>query len=314
MLVVAACGAVTTVVRVLLQAVDAVVGRHSGGVAYEACAALVVLLGQDHLLAPVAHDVAHEGRACACGGMGSPVALLRELGQTVAQHLGYHQVRAPAAAAGRVEPLALQVAVPPAALEHRSRAGLPRLIALAVIHELVGIAQYLVAFARGINVETGAAPHVVDARQIPLLDVFGCTGVIEQLPQECALLDGIDLQARTVGVNVREHVAVAVAYARTGKPARLGIHRVAALNHLVGAVAVHVSHTQLVELCRPWCLVVTAPGLVMMPIGRHACCPVILPGEHIVVVGLVVVTVQTLHNQRRMDAVEVANGKVAVHG
>ena len=114
---------------------------------------------------------------------------------------------------------------------------------------------------RGVDVETGTAPHVVDTRQIPLLDALGRAGIIDQLTQEGALLDGIDLEPRTVGVDVAEHEAVAVADTRRGKPSRVRIHRIAALNHLVGAVAIDIGHTQLVELSRPGRLVVAAPGV-----------------------------------------------------
>ena len=76
MLIIAARGAVATVVRILLQTVDAIVGGHCGGIADKTGAARIVLLGQQHLLAPVADDVAHEGRARASGGVGGPVAFL----------------------------------------------------------------------------------------------------------------------------------------------------------------------------------------------------------------------------------------------
>ena len=92
------------------------------------------------------------------------------------------------------------------------------------------------------------------------------------------------------------------------------IHRVAALNHLVAAVAIDVGHTQLMELGRPGRLVVAAPGVRVVPVGGRAASPVVVPGEHIVMVGLVVVAVQTLHDQRGVNAVEIADGEVAVHG
>ena len=301
MLIVAACGAVATIVGVLLQAIDAVVRRHGGGVAHQASGALVVLLGQQHLLAPVAHDVAHEGGTGADGGMGGPVALLRELGQTVAQHLAHHEVGAPAAAAGRVEPFAQQVAVPPATLEHRATARLPGLLALAGPHIIIHIAQHLIALVAGVHVETGAAAHVVDRGQIPLLHALGSAGVVDELPQQGGLLYGIDLQPRTVGVDVAQDVAVAVTDAGRRKPPVLGVHRVAALNHLVGAVAIHVGHAQLVKLCGPGALVVAAPGAVVVPVGGLLQIPsnggpVVFPCEDVVVMRLVLVAIQAFHH------------------
>ena len=145
MLVVAACSAVAPIVRILLQAVYTIGGRHGGGIADETRADVGVLFCQQYLLAPVADDVTHEGGACACCGMCGPAAFLREFRQTVAQHFRYHQVCTPAAAAGTVEPFTLQVTVPPATLEHRTGTCQPRLLALAVIDIFVSITQYLVA-------------------------------------------------------------------------------------------------------------------------------------------------------------------------
>ena len=68
-LVVATGGAVETVVRILLQAVDAVAGRHVGGIAHQSCTLVVVLLGKDNLLAPVTDDIAHKGWARACASV-----------------------------------------------------------------------------------------------------------------------------------------------------------------------------------------------------------------------------------------------------
>ena len=118
MLIVAACGAVAAIVRVLLKCVDAVVGGNVGGIAHESRAGIGILIGQYNLLAPVTDDVAHEGRTGARSAMSGPARFLRELGQSVAQHPCHHHVGAPARAARRVNPLALQVAVPPDAFEH----------------------------------------------------------------------------------------------------------------------------------------------------------------------------------------------------
>ena len=101
-LVIASCGTVAAIVRVLLQAVDAVVGRHRCGISHQSCRTAAILLGQYHLLAPVANDVTHEGGTGAVGGVCGPRALLGELYQAcLVKHLGHMQVRIPVAASGR---------------------------------------------------------------------------------------------------------------------------------------------------------------------------------------------------------------------
>ena len=319
MLVVTACRAVAPVVGILLQAVDAVVGRHVGGVAHKTCAGIGILAGQDDLLAPVAGDVAHESRTRARAAVGGPVRLLRELHQTgLVQHLRNHHVGAPARTAGRRQLLAQQVAVPPHALEHRgdaaARTGVVGLLALAVVDIVIGETVEFISLTRGIDIHAGTASHVIDRGQVPFLDAFGSAGIVEQLSQEGTLLDGIDLHARTVWVDVTEDVAVAVADARALEPSREGVHRIAALYHLVASVTIHVGHTQLVEFSRPGALVVAAPGGGVVPVGRVTARPVIIPREYVVVVILVRTAVQTFHHERGMDAVEVADGEVAVHG
>ena len=86
------------------------------------------------------------------------------------------------------------------------------------------------------------------------------------------------------------------------------------MQHLVVAVAVDIAYAQLMELCRPGALVVAAPCGGVVPVGGCAVGPVVVPGEYIVVVGLVVVAIQTLHDERGVNAVEIGNGEVAVHG
>ena len=299
---------------VLLQTVDAIAGGHGSGISHESRTYVVILFGQQHLLAPVTDDITHKCRTRTGGSMCGPVAFLRELCQTVTQHLRHHEVGAPSATARRVEPFALQVSVPPAALVHRAATSLSCLFSFAVIDILVGIAQYLITLVRGIHIETGAAAYIIDRWQIPLLDMLCGACVIEQLTQQGALLDGIDLQSWTVGVNIAQHIAVSVAYARTGKPSRMWIHRVAALYHLVGTVAIDVGYTQLMELGRPGRLVVTAPGVRVVPVCRCAVSPVVVPCKDVVMMSLVVVAIQAFHHQRGMDAVEIADGEVPVHG
>ena len=142
-LIVAASGAVATIVGVLLQAVDAVVGREIGGITHKTLAMVIVLLSQNHFLAPVAHNVAHEGRTSACATMSAPVRLLRELHQTaLAPHGGHHQVGAIVLATGRTEFFAQQVGIPPQTFKHRRnaplRTGFARGISLAVIDVVIG--------------------------------------------------------------------------------------------------------------------------------------------------------------------------------
>ena len=314
MLVVAACGAVAAVVGILLQAVDAVVGGHRRGVAHEAGAVVGTLLGQDDFLAPVAGDVAHERRARAGAALGRPSALLREFYEAVAQHLGNHHVGAPAGAAGRVEPFALQGAVPPHALEHRAGACLSGLLALAVIDEFIGIAQDLVALAGSVEVEACTAPHVVNRRQVPLLDALGRGGVVEALSQERRLLNGKAFQAGTVGVDVADDEAVAVLQTGRGEAVLCGIHAVAAGPHLVAAVAVAVEDADLVELCAPGALGVAHPRVAVVPVRGFASLPVEVPREDVAVVGSARVAVLTFHDERRMQAVEVGDAIVSFHG
>ena len=319
MLVVAACGAVAAVVRVLLQAVDAVVRGEVGAVACEACGAAVILFHQNHLFAPVARDVAHEGRTCAGGSMSGPAAFLRELNQTgFATHRGHHQIGAPSAAARRGEFLAQQVAVPPGALEAGGdaplRARLARGIALAVVDVVIGEAVELVALVVRVDIHAGTAAHVIDAGQVPFLDALAGGGVVDELSQQGALLDGIEFHAGAVWVDVAEDETVAVTDAGALEPTRDGVHAVAALNHLVATIAIDIGHAQHVELSGPRALVVAAPCRALMPVRGLAASPVEIPREDVVMVCLVVVAVQAFHHQRRVDAIEVADGEMAVHG
>ena len=120
MLIVATGGAVETIMRVLLQAKDTIRGRDIRGVAYQTCRAIIILFSQDNLLTPVTCNIAHECRTSTCATMRCPTALLREFYQTVTQHLRYHHIGTPAATARRVDPLALQVTIPPGTFIHRA--------------------------------------------------------------------------------------------------------------------------------------------------------------------------------------------------
>ena len=101
--------------------------------------------------------------------------------------------------------------------------------------------------------------------------------------------------------------------ARAGKPSRVGIDGISALYHLVCSVAIDISHAQLMELCRPWCLVIAAPGVGVMPVGGGRTVPIVVPCKDIVVMGFVRGAYQAFHHQRGVDSVEIADGKVAFH-
>ena len=207
----------------------------------------------------------------------------------------------------------MQTAIPPDTFEHRARTGLPRLLALTVVDELVGPAQYLVALVRGIDVETGTTTYVVDRRQIPLLDALSRLGIVEALPKKGTLLDGKALQSRTVWIDVADDEAVAVAQTGSDKTVLSGIHAVAAGPHLVAAVTVAVEDTYLVELSTSGPLIVGAPCVTMMPVSSSATAPVVIPRVHIDMMKTTTLTVGTLHNERRMDTVEIGDTEMAFH-
>ena len=104
-----------------------------------------------------------------------------------------------------------------------------------------------------------------------------------------------------------------MADAWAGKPARIGINAIATLNHLIAAVTIDIGNTQLMEFCRPRCLVISAPGGWMMPIRRRSVRPIVVPRKHIVMVCLVIVSIQTFHNKRRMNTVQIADAEMTVH-
>ena len=166
---------------------------------------------------------------------------------------------------------------------------------------------------RGIHINTDTTSHVVNRRQIPLLDVLTCSRVINELSQQGTLLNGVCLQSRTVWVDVAQDKTVTVTNAGTLKPSRMRIDAVATLNHLVSTVAIDISHAQLMEFSRPGSLVVAAPCVGMMPVGRCASSPVVVPSKHIVMMSLVVVAIETLHDQRGVDAVKIADGEMTLH-
>ena len=68
------------------------------------------------------------------------------------------------------------------------------------------------------------------------------------------------------------------------------------------------------ELSGPRPFVITAPGCRVMPVLWCSSRPIEVPSEYVVVVSFVVVAVKTLHYQRRMNTVKVADGEMSVHG
>ena len=97
----------------------------------------------------------------------------------------------------------------------------------------------------------------------------------------------------------------------------LRVHTIATLQHLVDAVTIYISYTKLVEFGRPRLLVVSAPSIIMVKIGWLAVHPVETEGEYIVVMAwsrrLILLSVETLHEERRVDSVIVGYGEVATH-
>lgn len=65
----------------------------------------------------------------------------------------------------------------------------------------------------------------------------------------------------------------------------LGVDGITTLQHLVDTIAIHIGYSQLVELCRPRCLVVATPSIIMVEIGWLAIHPVETEGEDIIVVS-----------------------------
>ena len=72
-LIVATGGTVATIMRVLLQAVDTEVSRQVSAVSHDSRAVVIALLCQNHFFTPIADNVTHESRSCACGGHCSPI-------------------------------------------------------------------------------------------------------------------------------------------------------------------------------------------------------------------------------------------------
>ena len=309
-LVVAARGAVEAVVRVFLQGVEAVIGRYGGGVADDAGAGLLALLHEYQLLAPVAGHVAHEGRAHGVACVDGPVALAGELHEARPVVLRHYHVSVAAAASGRGYQFALQVAIPPHCLHGIGGLAFGYDVALAVIEVAHG-REHLVAPVLRVYVDAAAAAHVADDGQEPLLDVFARRGVVYELAEQVGLLYGVDLEAGAVGGDVAHVEAVAVAYAGRHDHALYRVVGIAALHQLVDAVAVNVGHAALVELGCLGRRVGHGPRVGVMPVCRAASSPVKLPLAYVVVVHLVRAAVVALHGERRVYAVEVADGELA---
>ena len=187
--------------------------------------------------------------------------------------------------------------------------------ACAVVDIVVGEAEHLIAFVVGVDVHASSAAHVIHARQIPFLDSFACCRVVDDLPEEVALLDGVALHSRPVGVDVGKNPAVSVSDTRAMERAFHRVDRISSLTHLIESVAIDICHPQLMELRRPGPFVVSAPCRAVVPVGGCAVVPVVFPGEHIVVVVLVGTSVQALHDQCRVYAIDIADGEMPVeHG
>ena len=94
----------------------------------------------------------------------------------------------------------------------------------------------------------------------------------------------------------------------------LWIYAITTLQHLIDTVAINIGNTQLMELCRPRCLIVAAPCVAMMPVRRCAVIPIILEFKYIVMMLLTILgTIQAFHHQRRMHAVGVCDTEMACH-
>ena len=280
-----------------------------GGIAHQSCTCLHILFHQDNLLAPVARDVAHEGRTVCRGRVYRP---FRELYQSGAVVLLYHHIGAVVGASGRTNEFSLQVTVPPYCLLREWRFTFFEHIALTVV-EVEQQRIDLVTFDRGIHINTSATPHVIDRRQIPFLDMLPGGSIVEHLSQQVALLYGKHLHARTVGVYIAHVKAVAMTYAGTIHHVFDRIDTKASLKYLINTVAIHICHTQLVKLCRIRLLVVAAPCVVVVPVRGLAFLPVISPRHHIIMVGFVFGTVVGFHSQRGMHAIKVGNDKLCLH-
>src|SRR5574344_638671 len=116
--------------------------------------------------------------------------------------------------------------------------------------------------------------------------MFACCGVIQEFTQKVRLLYGESLKSRAFRVYVAHAVAVAMTDACAEHHTLLGVYAITALKHLVDAVAVNVANAQLMEFGRPWCLVVTAPCIIVVEIAWCTAVPVVAEGKHIVVMRL----------------------------
>ena len=305
-LVVALRGAVAAIVRILLETVDKVgVGGIVGGNARDAHDDAVLFVQQDHLLAPVADDVAPEGGAL---GVNGGVAIAADFGKL---HLAPLEevlhIDVVVAVAG-LHDFTVGLVVPPDALAGVLVRVSADEVALGIIHLVVHGGPHFPAQAVSVDVDALAATDVADGREIPFLDELARAGIVEHLSQHIGgvLLYGKGLQPRTLGVDVARAEAVAVGDPRVEERLAVVVHGVAAHNHLVAAVTVHVAHTDLVEGR-------TAGGLVeeLPETAGRAAAKVIGHTQIVVVVVASRAARVPLHHHRRVDAVQIADAHVA---
>ena len=165
----------------------------------------------------------------------------------------------------------------------------------------------------GVDVHAATTCHIEDGRQIPLLEAFARGGIVEALAEQGTLLDGIAFHARTVGVYIAENESVAMLQASGCVAVQGGIDSVAACPHLVAPVAIAVEDANLVELGTPRTYWIAHPSVAVMPVGSLTIGPIKVPSEHIAVVVLVGATVFTLHDERRVNTVQIGDAIVSFH-
>ena len=181
-LIITACGAVETIVRVFEQGVHRMVGRNIGTVSDDTRRRVGILLHQDNLLTPVALDVATEGRTGSCsathGTRGTIVALILmaeevvDMLASVNRSLGDVEITVIAAASILRNLLSAQVTIPPDTIGDVASGGILHQLALSCPRMLSGIAPEFQSQMVGVDIEGITSTHIIYGREIPLLDVL----------------------------------------------------------------------------------------------------------------------------------------------
>ena len=219
-LIITTGGAVESVMRVFLQGIHCMVCRNLGAVAHDTGRRIGILLHEDYLLSPVAEDVAPEGRTCtrtaAHGAHGAIIALILmteeivEMLAAINRGLGNKETGIISAAAILRKLLSAQVTIPPDTIADITSRGILQHLALRRPRIVAGIAPEFQTQMVGVDIEGGTSTHIIDRRQIPLLEMLTRGRIVEILSYQGRLLDGKGLHARTGRVDICNEEAVAM--------------------------------------------------------------------------------------------------------